>query len=61
MSAGPLLTYMASCGSTTCDKFDSTSAKWFKIDQVGTKAGDANTWVQADISVYLNLFSTYSF
>lgn len=39
---------MASCGSTTCDKFDATGAKWFKIDQMGKK--DANTWDQEDIS-----------
>ncbi|KAF8996128.1 glycosyl hydrolase family 61-domain-containing protein [Cyathus striatus] len=44
---GPMLTYMASCGSTTCDKFDSTTAKWFKIDQVGMVA--AGKWGQADL------------
>jgi hypothetical protein len=32
---GPMLTYLASCGDTTCDKFDSRTAKWFKIDQAG--------------------------
>jgi len=43
-NTGPLMTYMASCGSTTCDKFDSTKAKWFKIDQVGK---DSNgKWLQ---------------
>lgn len=44
------MTYMASCGSTTCDKFNDTGAKWFKIDQAGKKAGDDSDWVQADIS-----------
>ncbi|KAF8996129.1 glycosyl hydrolase family 61-domain-containing protein [Cyathus striatus] len=44
---GPMLTYMASCGSTTCDKFDSTTAKWFKIDQVGLVA--SGKWGQADL------------
>jgi len=46
-NTGPLMTYMASCGSTTCDKFDSSKAKWFKIAEAGRKAnGD---WVQQDI------------
>lgn len=39
---------MASCGSTTCDKFDQTSAQWFKIDQVGRKPNSAD-WVQIDL------------
>jgi len=34
-NTGPMMTYLASCDSTTCDKFDSTTARWFKIDQVG--------------------------
>lgn len=46
-NTGPLMTYMASCGSTTCDKFNASGAKWFKIDQIGKK--DASTWYQADI------------
>jgi hypothetical protein len=28
---------MASCGSVTCDKFDATTAQWFKIDEAGKK------------------------
>ena len=47
-NTGPLMTYMASCGSTSCDKFDSLDAEWFKIDQAGKK--DADTWIQQDIS-----------
>ncbi|KAF4610007.1 hypothetical protein D9613_010339 [Agrocybe pediades] len=35
---GPMQTYMASCGSTTCDKFDSSQAKWFKISEDGRRA-----------------------
>lgn len=46
-NTGPTLTYMASCGSVTCDKFDSTQAKWFKIGEEGRK-GNGN-WVQEDI------------
>jgi len=46
-NTGPLMTYMASCGSTTCDKFDASQAKWFKIDEAGRKSnGD---WFQQDI------------
>jgi len=45
-----MLTYMASCGDQTCTKFDSTTAKWFKIQQVGQNS-DGN-WAQADISSF---------
>lgn len=45
---GPMLTYMASCGSVTCDKFDQTNAKWFKIDQVGRKP-NSDEWFQKDL------------
>ncbi|KAG6876166.1 hypothetical protein C0993_005197 [Termitomyces sp. T159_Od127] len=48
-NTGPIMTYMASCGSTTCDKFDSTQAKWFKIDQQGQKDGGSG-WFQADVA-----------
>ncbi len=46
-----MLTYMASCGSTTCDKFDASGAQWFKVDQAGKKS-DGSTWVQQDISEF---------
>jgi len=46
-NTGPMLTYMASCGDQTCDEFDSTQAKWFKINQVGRKSD--GTWFQADL------------
>ena len=49
------MTYMASCGDTTCDQFNDTDAQWFKIDQAGKKGGDNSPWVQADISEYLHL------
>ncbi|KAF7798203.1 hypothetical protein EIP86_009420 [Pleurotus ostreatoroseus] len=39
---GPLLTYMASCTGTTCDKFDPSQAQWFKIDQAGQKPGSSD-------------------
>ena len=38
-NTGPLMTYMASCGSTSCDKFDSLDAEWFKIDEAGLLSG----------------------
>jgi len=43
-NTGPMLTYMASC-SSTCDQFDATQAKWFKIHQVGRQDGSA-LWFQ---------------
>lgn len=47
---GPLMTYMAACEGTTCDKYNSSSAKWFKIDQIGQiPGGDGTTWYQQDI------------
>ncbi|KAF8269944.1 glycoside hydrolase, partial [Lactarius quietus] len=47
--AGPILTYMASCGTTTCDKFNGSTAQWFKIDELGKKP-DGNTWYQAEVA-----------
>ena len=45
------MTYMGACDSSTCDKFNGSTAKWFKIDQIG-KESDGNTWYQQDISAY---------
>lgn len=45
-----MLTYMASCGSTTCDKFDDTQAQWFKISEDGKTPGDNSTWLQQRLS-----------
>lgn len=44
------MTYMASCGSTPCNEFNATGAKWFKIDQLGLSDPSVPTWYQADIS-----------
>lgn len=41
---GPVMTYMASCGSTSCDQFDPSNAKWFKIDQAGRQSD--GSWTQ---------------
>jgi hypothetical protein len=48
-NTGPMLTYLASCGSVTCDKFNQVNAQWFKIDQVGKKPGNPADWVQKDL------------
>ncbi|KAJ3525159.1 hypothetical protein NMY22_g10693 [Coprinellus aureogranulatus] len=42
---GPIITYLADCGNTPCNNFDSKKAKWFKIDQQGY-AGNSGDWVQ---------------
>jgi hypothetical protein len=47
-NTGPMLTYMASCGPVTCDKFNQADAQWFKIDQVGRKPNNGE-WVQQDL------------
>ncbi|KAJ6471899.1 glycosyl hydrolase family 61-domain-containing protein [Mycena sanguinolenta] len=44
---GPMITYLASCGSESCDKFNASEAKWFKIDQQGQEAD--GTWAQAKL------------
>ncbi|KAJ7502627.1 glycosyl hydrolase family 61-domain-containing protein [Mycena galericulata] len=44
---GPMMTYLASCGSASCATFDTTKAKWFKISQQGQDA-DGN-WAQAKL------------
>ena len=52
-NTGPIMTYMAACEGTTCDKFNSSGAKWFKIDEAGQRGSG---WVQADISMHLASF-----
>ncbi|KAI0364624.1 hypothetical protein BV20DRAFT_826028 [Pilatotrama ljubarskyi] len=46
-NVGPLLTYMASCGSGGCANFDSSNAKWFKIEEAGKQKD--GTWAQAKL------------
>ena len=50
-----MLTYMANCGSTTCDQYDITNAKWFKIEQVGLNPNGSG-WAQAGLSTFTNRF-----
>lgn len=42
------MTYMASCGSTSCAQFNGSSANWFKIDELGQMSN--GSWYQLDIS-----------
>ena len=49
------MTYMASCGNTTCDQYDPTNAEWFKIEETGLEPGNV-TWYQQNIST--SLFDT---
>ncbi|KAJ7090806.1 glycosyl hydrolase family 61-domain-containing protein [Mycena belliarum] len=44
---GPMLTYLASCGSASCAQFDATKAKWFKIAEQGQDA--TGKWAQAKL------------
>ncbi|KAL4255029.1 Endo-beta-1,4-glucanase D [Abortiporus biennis] len=44
---GPVSTYMASCGGS-CSSFDSTNAKWFKVDAAGYDSAK-NTWASDDL------------
>jgi hypothetical protein len=47
-NTGPMLTYLANCGSTPCNNFHITNAKWFKIDQIG-RTSPGSAWAQADL------------
>ncbi|KAJ7366865.1 glycoside hydrolase family 61 protein [Mycena albidolilacea] len=44
---GPMLTYLANCGSASCSEFDAANAMWFKIQQAGR---DASGWAQAQLN-----------
>ncbi|CDO75943.1 Auxilliary Activities Family 9 protein [Trametes cinnabarina] len=46
-NVGPLLTYMASCGSIGCANIDSANAKWFKIEEDGLHSD--GTWAMNTI------------
>ncbi|KAG2034740.1 glycoside hydrolase family 61 protein [Suillus americanus] len=47
-NTGPIMTYMARCVDTTCDQYNSTNAKWFKIKETGLQPGDM-VWYQQNI------------
>lgn len=44
---GPMITYLADCGSTPCSEFDTNDARWFKIHQAGKRG--SGRWVQEDL------------
>lgn len=46
-NTGPIMTYMASCGDTTCDKFNPQSAQWFLIDRQGQYSN--GSWIQSSL------------
>ncbi|KAF7419514.1 hypothetical protein PC9H_002105 [Pleurotus ostreatus] len=50
-NTGPMLTYLAKCETEdgSCQKFDATQAKWFKIHQIGRKTSGNKEWVQQDL------------
>ena len=50
------MTYMGACDTSTCDKFNGSTAKWFKIDQIGKESD--STWYQQDISAYYSPLSS---
>lgn len=54
---GPMMTYMAVCGNTTCDQFDAINAQWFKIDQAGQLPNNLSVWQQQALceSAWLDL------
>ncbi|KAI0739448.1 glycoside hydrolase [Daedaleopsis nitida] len=46
---GPLMTYLASCGSAGCASFNHSSARWFKIQESGLRSD--GTWAMHDLYV----------
>lgn len=51
-NTGPVMTYMASCGSGGCANFDSANAQFFKISELGKK--DDGSWYMSDLNAALN-------
>jgi len=45
---GPMMTYLANCGSVPCEDFDITQAKWFKIQEIG-RTSPGSAWAQATL------------
>ncbi|KAF8642784.1 hypothetical protein AX16_009417 [Volvariella volvacea WC 439] len=48
-NTGPIITYLTSCGDTSCANFSSEGVQWFKIHQDGRK--DGGGWLQADLMI----------
>ncbi|KAJ4474473.1 glycoside hydrolase family 61 protein, partial [Lentinula aciculospora] len=47
-NTGPMLTYMTSCGSSSCTTYNSSSSKWFKIEQVA-RISSGGPWAQESV------------
>lgn len=58
-NVGPVITYLSDCGDSGCVGFDSTKARWFKIEQQGYKSS-GNEWVQQDLCTSLIFLSVAS-
>ena len=48
-NVGPIMSYMTACGSDDCSTFNTTSAEWFKIAELGMNS--SNTWYQGYLSM----------
>ena len=48
-NVGPIMSYMTACGSDDCSKFNSLSAEWFKIAELGMNS--SNKWYQGYLSM----------
>ncbi|KAF8728398.1 hypothetical protein AX14_006699 [Amanita brunnescens Koide BX004] len=46
-NTGPIMTYLANCGSVPCSQYNPMPAEWFLIDRQGQYPN--GTWVQASI------------
>ncbi|KAF8992936.1 glycosyl hydrolase family 61-domain-containing protein, partial [Cyathus striatus] len=48
-NTGPIITYLTECPGETCDSVDSSTLKWFKIDEAGLVSGTVatGTWAAA--------------
>ena len=53
------MTYMASCGTTSCDQFDPTDAKWFKIGQTNQDSNDLSYQKAVSCDAYFDLTLPY--
>lgn len=51
---GPVIDYLASCGSTGCESVDKTTLKFFKIDEVGLVDGSSTPGTYGDDQLIAN-------
>ncbi|KAG9034530.1 hypothetical protein FRB95_013097 [Tulasnella sp. JGI-2019a] len=48
-NSGPMITYIADCGTAGCTKVDSSKLKWWKLNQVGKVSTPGNSWAQGRV------------